>query len=90
MGRADLIDTTAASYAVTVQWALAIHQSRSDADGLIWMSKRYDPQQAFLLFGDRMSGTDLIGISKTSIDTNIDEMRRIVAFTVRVNITIVL
>ncbi|WP_426127978.1 RES family NAD+ phosphorylase [Pararhizobium sp. PWRC1-1] len=63
VSRADLIDTTAADYQITAQWALAIHQSRPDAHCLIWTSKRCDPPQAVLLFGDRVAETDLTGMS---------------------------
>jgi len=89
-GRAELIDTTAASYAITAKWALAIHQNRPDADGLIWTSKRCDPQQSVLLFGDRILESHLTGVSKISIYTSIDEMRQIASFANRVDITIVL
>lgn len=90
VGRADLIDTTAACYPITAAWALAIHQSRPDADGLIWTSKRCDPQQALLLFGDRVSESDLTATSKIPIYSSIDEMRQILAFANRMGIAIVL
>ncbi|MCR6727830.1 RES family NAD+ phosphorylase [Agrobacterium fabrum] len=90
VSRADLIDTTAADYHITVQWALAIHQSRRDAHGLIWTSKRCDPQQAVLLFGDRVAETDLSGISNVPIYSDVGEMRQVAAFAARVDITLVL
>lgn len=90
LSRADLIDTTAAFYSAAARWALAIHQSRPDADGLIWTSKRCDPQQALLLFGDRVSASDLTAVDMTPIYANIDEMRQIVRFADRAGITIVL
>ena len=90
VARADLMDTTAAAYKVTAQWALAIHQSRPDADGLIWTSKRCDPQQALLLFGDRVSESDLIAVSRTPIYTSVDEMKHIVEFAGRIAIDLVL
>jgi hypothetical protein len=88
--RSDLIDTTAASYGLTAQWALAIHQSRHDIDGLIWTSKRCDPQLALLFFGDRISETDLTGVSKAAIYSSVDEMKQIVMFAERVAISLVL
>ncbi|APO70645.1 RES domain-containing protein (plasmid) [Rhizobium gallicum] len=88
--RADLIDTTGASYDTTAAWALAIHQRRPDASGLIWTSKRCDPQQALLLFGDRVFESDLSAINKISIYGQIDEMRQIIGFAGRADITIVL
>ena len=90
VAKADLIDTTAVAYEVTAQWALAIHQSRPDADGLIWTSKRCDPQRALLLFGDRVSESDLIGVSRTLIYSSVDEMKQIVEFAGRIAIDLVL
>lgn len=90
VSRADLIDTTAADYHITARWALAIHQSRPDAHGLIWTSKRCDPQQALLLFGDRVTETDLSGISNVPIYSDVGEMRQVLDFAARVDITLVL
>ncbi|PSS59527.1 hypothetical protein C6558_37740 [Ensifer sp. NM-2] len=90
LSRADLIDTTAVHYAITAQWALAIHQSRRDAEGLIWTSKRCDPQQALLLFGDRVAEDDLAAVSKVHIYSDVGEMRQVLAFADRVDITLVL
>jgi hypothetical protein len=90
VNRADFIDTTAADYHITAEWALAIHQSRPDAHGLIWTSKRCDPQQAVLLFGDRVAETDLTGISNVAIYSDVGEMRQVTAFAARVDITLIL
>lgn len=57
--RADLIDTFASQYPRTVLWALAIHDQWGDIDGLAWTSKRCDPHQAFVLFGERLKDGDL-------------------------------
>lgn len=90
VSRADLIDTTAADYHITAQWALAIHQSRPEVEGLIWISKRCDPQQAIILFGDRIAETDLHGISNVPIYSDVGEIRQVVTFAARVDITLVL
>jgi hypothetical protein len=52
--RRQLIDTFAADYDGTAKWALALHDSFSDIDGLVWTSRRCDPEKAYLLFGDRL------------------------------------
>jgi hypothetical protein len=90
VSRADLIDKTAADYPVTAQWALAIHQSRPDAHGIIWTSKRCDPQQAALLFGDRVAETDLTAVRNVPIYSDLGEFRQVASFAARVDITIVL
>jgi len=57
--RRQLIDTFAADYEATAEWAIALHDAFSDIDGLVWTSGRCDPERAYLLFGDRVS-VDLI------------------------------
>jgi hypothetical protein len=52
--RRQLIDTFAADYEATAEWAIALHDSFSDIDGLVWTSRRCDPERAYLLFGDRL------------------------------------
>jgi hypothetical protein len=52
--RRQLIDTFAADYEATAKWAIAIHDNFSDIDGLVWTSRRCDPERAYLLFGDRL------------------------------------
>jgi hypothetical protein len=57
--RRQLIDTFAADYEATAEWAIALHHAFSDIDGLVWTSRRCDPERAYLLFGDRLA-VDLI------------------------------
>src|SRR4051794_37197271 len=52
--RRQLIDTFAADYEATAKWAIALHDAFPDIDGLAWTSRRCDPEQAYLLFGDRV------------------------------------
>ncbi|HEX8481084.1 MAG TPA: RES family NAD+ phosphorylase [Allosphingosinicella sp.] len=65
--RGQLIDTLANCYAATAQWALAIHERWKDIDGLVWTSRRCDPKQAYLLFGDRVAQTDLEPVGQRRI-----------------------
>ena len=54
LGRGDLISSSPTTYANTVAWALSIHDTHEDADGLQWTSRACDPHWACLLFGDRV------------------------------------
>ncbi len=56
--RKELIDTEAADYAETRKWALALHEQTS-CDGLLWMSRQHDESRALVLFGTRVSESDL-------------------------------
>ena len=49
----ELIASSPIDYIETASWAQAIHQQCPDVDGLIWMSRQRDQDQALLLFGDR-------------------------------------
>ena len=55
-----LIGSLPAQYARTALWAKAIHDQFGDVHGLIWTSNLCDPEGALLLFGDRVSATDLL------------------------------
>jgi hypothetical protein len=59
VSRAELIDTEARHYARTVAWAAALHACLKSADGLIWVSRRFDISFALVLFGDRVLRSDL-------------------------------
>lgn len=53
--KAELIASSPIDYIDTARWAQAIHHQCPDADGLIWMSRQRDTDQALMLFGDRAS-----------------------------------
>lgn len=57
--RSQLIDTPPSTYDDTVGWAKAIHASSSDIDGMVWTSRKCDPDLALILFGDRVGTSDL-------------------------------
>jgi hypothetical protein len=59
VSRAELIDTEARHYTWTVAWAAALHACLESADGLIWVSRRFDTSFALVLFGDRVLRSDL-------------------------------
>ena len=54
----SLTDTEASQYPRTVRWAQALHRATT-ADGLTWMSRRWNSSRAFVLFGDRVAENDL-------------------------------
>lgn len=50
-------------YVATVRWAKAIHDQFEDVKGLIWTSRRCDPDSAVLFFGGRTTEADLQAVS---------------------------
>lgn len=54
----DLTDTPAESYSDTVAWAQAIHDDTA-LDGMVWMSRQFNTDQAFMFFGDRVTSDNL-------------------------------
>lgn len=59
ISRRELVESEADRYAWTRRWAEAIHRSREDIDGLIWVSRQHDTSFAIVLFGDRVARDDL-------------------------------
>ncbi|MGH3446214.1 MAG: RES family NAD+ phosphorylase [Nocardioidaceae bacterium] len=54
----QLTDTHPSGYGRSVLWAGAVHRC-TDLDGLVWMSRRWNTRRAVVLFGDRVTGSDL-------------------------------
>jgi RES domain len=63
--RGTMIDTDATAYPDTAKWAAAVHDTFPDFDGLIWTSRQHDRDYACVLFGDRVSETDIIPCGTT-------------------------
>jgi hypothetical protein len=59
ISRTELIDSEARQYSRTVAWAAALHARQEEADGLIWVSRKFDTSFALVLFGDRVLRSDL-------------------------------
>jgi hypothetical protein len=51
--KSELITSPPIDYVDTARWAEAIHHQRPEVDGLFWMSRQRDRDQALVLFGDR-------------------------------------
>jgi RES domain len=87
--RRQLIDTYATDYLMTARWASAIHDSYSDIDGLVWTSRRCDPERAYVLFGDRMRSSELETRYQSRLALTDHVMLQIRNFAERANILIV-
>ncbi len=46
----ELIETPAAAYEWTARWARALHAADPQADGLVWMSRRFTGRRAIVLW----------------------------------------
>jgi hypothetical protein len=84
--KAELIASAPIDYLDTARWAEAFHRQCSDADGLFWMSRQRDRDQALVLFGDRvgpaLTGTRVSGALRVD-----DDLRQaIIALALRVGI----
>jgi RES domain len=86
--RRQLIDTFAADYEATAKWAIAIHDNFSDIDGLVWTSRRCDPERAYLLFGDRLPVHLIDPVHRARISETNELLLQIRGFADRANILI--
>lgn len=84
-----LIDTLACHYQDTARWAEALHRAEPHADGLVWTSRQYDPDQAMLLYGDRVAPSDLTVTYRRDAISDRQLVREIREIGRRANITIV-
>jgi hypothetical protein len=88
--RGQLVDTFAAAYRDTARWALALHERWPDIDGLVWTSRRCDPRQAYLLFGDRVAQSDLHPVSERRVVASNPALAALRDFGARAGIAITL
>ena len=65
--RHQLIDTPASSYGITQLWSPAVYLSDLKAEGMVWVSRRYDQERALMLFGDRVTSAAITPISSVRI-----------------------
>lgn len=75
--RSQLIDTPRSTYKQTQAWSPAIHGSAARPEGIVWVSRRYDQERALILFGDRISGSDLEPISSVGVTTDAPTLKAI-------------
>jgi hypothetical protein len=51
----ELIEAPASAYPWTAEWGAALHAAAPEADGLVWMARRFTGRPALILFGDRIT-----------------------------------
>jgi hypothetical protein len=84
--KAELIASAPIDYLDTARWAEAIHRQFADVDGLLWMSRQRDRDQAVMVFGDR-AGKALTGTRMGTALRGNDVLRQaILALALRVGI----
>ena len=59
INHSELIDSEARRYSRSVTWAAALHARLQEADGLVWVSRKFNTSFALVLFGDRVERSDL-------------------------------
>jgi RES domain len=55
----ELIEAPAAAYPWTAEWGRALHAAAPEADGMVWMARRFTGRPALILFGDRIGSDEL-------------------------------
>ncbi|PRY40498.1 RES domain-containing protein [Umezawaea tangerina] len=61
-----LTETNSAHYGRTVRWAEAVHQQIDVAQGIVWISGRFNTARAVMLFGDRVDPTILTVVPRSA------------------------
>lgn len=89
ISRGDLIETPKSTYGQTVLWAQAIHDARTDVDGLLWTSRQCDPDRCVLLFEDRVSEGDFQVHDSIEVGADANLLLELRAFGLRAGITII-
>lgn len=88
--RGHLIDTPPGTYEDTATWAAAVHASADRFDGMVWTSRKCDPDLAMVLFGDRVLAGDLDLVSTGRLTYSAEHLGRLHELGGRAGIRIVL
>ena len=86
--RAELIDTPTSGYATTARRAEAFHRADRHVAGLVWTSRRCDPDRAYVFFEDRLPPGALVVRERILLATSADHLTEVRNFGRRANITI--
>jgi hypothetical protein len=86
--KAELITSPSADYLATAAWAQALHRQFPQIDGLLWMSRQRDRDQAVLLFGDRARGALQGSRLGTALRWNDSLRQSVLALALRVGIEV--
>ncbi len=86
--RAELIDTPRSAYRMTARWAEAFHRADPAISGLVWTSRRCDPDKAYVFFEDRLLSGALVVQDRIEVATSAHHLRQIRDFGRRAGITI--
>ncbi|MEV6829278.1 RES family NAD+ phosphorylase [Amycolatopsis sp. NPDC051102] len=86
----QLTEAISCHYGRTVKWAEAVHQQVREAQGLVWMSGRFNTARALVLFGDRVDSANLHVVpgSVEAVDSG-PGLQRLIKLTMEADITIV-
>jgi hypothetical protein len=88
--RAELIDTPRSAYLFTARWAEAFHLADPDISGLVWTSRRCDPETVYVFFEDRLPPGALVAKERVEVASSALHLRQIRDFAQRAGITIAL
>ncbi len=86
--RTELIDTLPSAYRITARWAEAFHRADPAISGLVWTSRRCDPEQAYVFFGDRLPSGALFVHDRIEVAASAHHLGQIRDFGRRAGITI--
>lgn len=86
--RAELIDTPRGAYLTTARWAEAFHRADPAIAGLVWTSRRCDPEKAYVFFEDRVPSGALVVRARIEMAASADHLGKIRDFGRRAGITI--
>jgi hypothetical protein len=86
--RAELIDTPRSAYLSTARWAEAFHRADPNISGLVWTSRRCDPETAYVFFEDRLRPGALVVKERVEVASSAHHLGQIRDFAQRTGIII--
>ncbi|MHA6316227.1 RES family NAD+ phosphorylase [Altererythrobacter sp. CAU 1778] len=89
LARGELIDCPASSYSTTRPWAQAIYEAPGSSAGMMWMSRQFDEDRAYMFFGDHQVAPLFDTVTSVSIINDAAALEAVRELGERAGITIV-
>jgi len=89
ISRRQLIESEEEDYKITARWAEALHHACPMAQGIKWVSRKFDTAKSILLFGDRVKPSQLKDLKKSELLEKGDELLHVLKAAKEANIIVV-
>ncbi len=87
--RLELLESEEEYYDITARWAEALYHACPKAHGIKWVSRHFDTAKSILLFGDRITQSNMKDLKKSELLEEGDGLRHVLKAATAAKITVI-